>query len=220
MDDTKGKKNDQNIDTDVTERPLDPSRNASDIMGDPAGQTGWTVGSAKDTSAEPTEEQTSTENLPGGIVEHPTKHTDFGTPKEAVNDKVYNHHVWQGMSQESGRESDDTASETEQFTSVSDLMKDTNPLDNTSPYKDDTLRTTEAGEDSSDDAIVNTNAAPYVQPENTGEQEVSGSTPDPTSDDDTLQNVQAVGGQPGEDSEHPQELNTGVDESEEAIAHH
>lgn len=47
-----------------------------------------------------------------------------------------------------------------------------------------------------------------VQPEGKSEQAVSGSTPDPESDDDTLQNAQDVGLQLDEDEEHPKELNS------------
>lgn len=138
----------------------------------------------------------------------------------SIRDALYDHTVWQGMSQESGRESDDTASETEQFDSVSDFTHDAELESAVNPYDETKLRTEEVGDDSSDPHISNTNAAPYLNPENTGEQEVSGSTPDPASDDDMLQNAQAVGGQQGEDSEHPQELNPDIDKSEEAIKNH
>lgn len=210
-------KNHDNIDTDIPERPLDPSRNASDLMGDPSGMTGWTVGSGQDTSAEPTEEQTSTDNLPGGILQHETSHPPTGTPKEAVSSKVYEKNNLQEMSREKAAEAEEMANEAESFTSVSDIVGSNEEEDQPDTYDPSKLRKDEVG---GNRPIINTESAPYVNPENIGEQDVSGSTPDPSSDDDTLYNVQAVGGQQGEDSEHPKELDTGLDESEEYIRHH
>ena len=58
---------------------------------------------------------------------------------------------------------------------------------------------------------ANTTQAPNEQPYNQGEQSISGTTPDPESDDDTLQNAQDVGQQLGEDTEHPEELDIARD---------
>ena len=57
--------------------------------------------------------------------------------------------------------------------------------------------------------------SPAVQ----GEESVSGSDPDPTSDDDMLENAHAVGEQQKEDLEHPKEINIGsdVNSAEETI---
>jgi hypothetical protein len=59
-------------------------------------------------------------------------------------------------------------------------------------------------------------------PAQAGEQSVSGSTPDPTADDDTLETAHAMGQQLGEDEEHPQELDIArdIDEAEESIRTH
>lgn len=216
MSDKKNDKN-QNFDTDIRERPLDPSRNSSDLMGDPSGMTGWTVGSGADTSAEPTERQPDTENLPGSIQENATSHQPTGIPKESISDKVYNHNIWSNMSQTQGRESDDIAEEAESFTSVSDMIRDEESKEEGDSYNPDKLREESVGESG---PIINTESAPYVHPENVGEQEISGSATDPNADDDMLANVQAVGGQLDEDADHPKELDTGVDEAEEYIKHH
>jgi len=48
-------------------------------------------------------------------------------------------------------------------------------------------------------------------PEIVGEESVSGSEPDPESDDDLLANAQAVGEQLGEDPEHPEEIDIARD---------
>lgn len=44
-----------------------------------------------------------------------------------------------------------------------------------------------------------------------GQQAGNASMPDPTADDDTLQNAHAVGSQADEDEEHPQELGVSRD---------
>lgn len=207
----------QNFDTNVPERPLDPSKNSSDLMGDPSGMTGWTVGSGPDTSAEPTEEQPSTDNLPGGIIQNETAHAPTGIPKEAVSDKKYNQNTWEGMSQQTGSVSDDRAEEGEQFTSVSDMIRNTDEAEASDTYDPNALKRNEVGNDTPGFSGVNTESAPYTQPENIGEQEVSGSTTDPASDDDTLANAQAVGTQLDENSENPQEVDLGndIDKAEE-----
>jgi hypothetical protein len=61
------------------------------------------------------------------------------------------------------------------------------------------------------DDAANTTKSSYVQPYNQGEQSVSGTTPEPEADDDTLANAQAMGTQLEEDEEHPQELNLAAD---------
>lgn len=52
---------------------------------------------------------------------------------------------------------------------------------------------------------------PFLSPQEEGEISVSGSMPDPESDDDTLQNEKNVGHQVGESVEHPEELNDARD---------
>ncbi len=52
---------------------------------------------------------------------------------------------------------------------------------------------------------------PFRSPAMEGEQSVSGSTPDPESDDDTLANEKKVGHQMGETLEHPEELDSARD---------
>lgn len=73
----------------------------------------------------------------------------------------------------------------------------------------------EEGEDTSylQNETLNSAYADYVK----GEQAVSGSTPDPESDDETLINAKDMGLALNEDEEHPQELGLGrdVDKSEE-----
>lgn len=76
-----------------------------------------------------------------------------------------------------------------------------------------------AGDDSPGSEEINTEMAPYQEPSTQGEQSVSGSMPDPTSDDDTQANAHGVGEQLGEDDEeeNPEELDIArdIDEAEE-----
>ncbi|HVZ67655.1 MAG TPA: hypothetical protein VG917_05350 [Patescibacteria group bacterium] len=60
---------------------------------------------------------------------------------------------------------------------------------------------------------------PTLSPERQDEQSISGSMPDPESDDDTLKNAQNVDEQYGESTEAPQEIdiNRDVNEAEESI---
>ncbi len=129
----------------------------------------------------------------------------------------------QGMSEEKRRESDDIASEAEQFYSVADMIRQTDDKDTPrDPYDENRLRKEEVGEDSPNLDTINTESAPYTNSKNVGEQEVSGSNPDPASDDDMLTDAQDVGTQLGETSEHKQPLQLGddIDAAENSIKHH
>jgi hypothetical protein len=79
-----------------------------------------------------------------------------------------------------------------------------------------------SGDDSANTDDINTLQAPYTQPENLGEQSVSGTTPDPSADDDTLENAHSVGTQLDEDEEHPEEIDVGrdMDEAENYLRTH
>ncbi len=68
-------------------------------------------------------------------------------------------------------------------------------------------------EASGNDTLID--APPSVQ----GEQSVSGDMPDPSSDDDTLANAQAMGFQLNETTEHPEEIDIArdIDKAEENI---
>ncbi len=59
---------------------------------------------------------------------------------------------------------------------------------------------------------INTQDAPYIHPENTGEQDAAGgSMPDPRTDDDVLEMAQRAGFQMEEDPEHPEEVDMARD---------
>ncbi len=79
-----------------------------------------------------------------------------------------------------------------------------------------------SGDDSPGSDEINTESAPFNHPSNQGQQSISGSETDPTSDDDTLDAAQAVGTQMDEDEEHPRELDiaSDIDRAEESIRNH
>ena len=123
--------------------------------------------------------------------------------------------AWKGMSHTKASESEENAEDAEKFTSVTDMIR-TVDEDEQDTYNPSALRKSEVGEDG---PIINTESVPYVHPENVGEQEISGSMPDPASDDDMLEVAQAVGTQLGETSEKPEEIDIGrdIDIAEEKI---
>lgn len=61
--------------------------------------------------------------------------------------------------------------------------------------------------------------SPKASPSVQGEQAASSSMPDPSSDDDTLQNAQDMGMQVNETTEHPEELDIArdIDKGEQAF---
>src|SRR5438309_636610 len=104
-----------NGNTQIDERPLDPSGNYGDMIGDTQGQTGVTVGSAQQSSAEPSDTVTDvgTANLPGGVQSPSGKQTQpTGIPPTAQSDKVYNQSVGQTMSPTAAQAANDTGSYT------------------------------------------------------------------------------------------------------------
>ncbi|HSW96709.1 MAG TPA: hypothetical protein VLF89_02695 [Candidatus Saccharimonadales bacterium] len=184
---------------DTQSRVIDPSRNYSDMIGDTSGMTGMTTGSASESSVEPNDTTDgNSAHLPGGILQNNKQNQPTGIPNTAVNDKAYNVSVKQKMSQTAAQAADDIASD-----------NDTIPQTASS-----------SGNHSTDQVMTQVKDvnSPAVQ----GEQSVSGDMPDAESDDDTLENAQAVGTQMDEDLEHPEELDIArdIDAAEEYIRTH
>lgn len=65
-------------------------------------------------------------------------------------------------------------------------------------------------------------ASEPLSPERQDEIAVSGTMPDPESDDDTLKNAQNVGLQVGENTEHPEEIDIArdIDKAEDSLRTH
>lgn len=224
----------KNVGTNTPERPLDPTQNAGDLFGDTSGMTGVTQGAPQQSSAEPSDKVLDETEIKGGVIQNPTNPSPTGYPKSAVSDKVYNQQVTEGMSSVKREEVEDTASEpvssqppqssdAQQAPSISPegtVGNDTTVTPVSSEETTPPFSTSSPFGDQDGQSYVNTQNVPYMQPENMGEQDaVGGTTPDPRTDDDTLDMAQRAGFQTGEDSEHPQEIDAGrdIDKAEKAI---
>lgn len=219
----------QNFATDVAERPLNPTKNAADLIGDTSGMSGITQGSAQQTSAEPTARTQDESSIQGaGLIQHVSDPNPTGIPKEAVSDTIYAQNTAQGMSEVTKKAASDAAAEPDPLTpssqhsgvyvsvapqaSASGQMK-TNPSQPTPTQPADFGKQT-------DTTYPTTQDAPYMHPDNQGEQDAAGgTTSDPRSDDDTLAMAQRAGFQTNEDPEHPQPLDAArdIDQAEQAI---
>lgn len=197
-------------------QPMNPTTSGEDFIGDTTGLTGVTTGSAGKTSATPndTQKDENKNHLPGGIQE-PTTQEETGRrlSPELYDTEEYDKNTLEGMSQVRSDEVEDLA--TEKDTEGSDMHKE--PFDpNLKPY---TVNKQDApGDDTPGTEDMNTASAPFAHPSNEGQQSISGSEPDPTSDDDTQAAAHAAGMQLNEDSdmEHPQEIDLArdIDEAE------
>ena len=192
-------------------QPMDPTTNAEDFLGDTTGLTGVTTGSAGKTSATPNDKpmDDNKNHLPGGIQESFTNEdTGRRLSPELYDTEEYDKNTLKGMSHVKVAEAEDLATE-----------KDTESNDSeASPIDADVIPFTvnkqnASGDDSPAADDINTSQAPFMHPSNEGQQSISGSEPDPTSDDDTLDAAHAVGSQLNEDDsmEHPQELDIARD---------
>jgi len=199
----------QNFATDVPERPLNPTTNAADLLGDTTGMTGVTQGSPQQTSAEPTANVQDDSGFQGaGILSQQTNPT--GIPKEAVSDRIYDQNTSAGMSHVASSAASDTASEPAKENNSNDTTQTSPSLPNQP----------QAFGKQSPSPFPTTQDASYIQIDNEGEQDAAGgTTPDPRSDDDSLEMAQQAGFQPDEDEEHPQPLDAArdIDIAEQAI---
>jgi hypothetical protein len=195
----------------IKQRPIDPSTNAEDILGDTSGLYGVTRGSSSTTSAEPDDVSKDSLYFRGGeLSEDPN--TSQGQDKTQFSDRYYNKQVLKGMSTIRAGRNDAIASGSDGDT------EDIDALPKGNPHVDDVIASS-LGLAHDEDQILSQDSS-YHQPYNQGEQSVSGTTPDVESDDDTLENVHAVGQQLEEDDEHPQELDIARDIDEAEDYHH
>lgn len=205
--------------------PLDSSRSGEDFIGDTTGLTGVTTGSAQKTSATPndTQKDENKDHLPGGIITTPNIKQETGgrLPTEIDNEEEYAKHTLQNMSPTKAAEANDLASESDDTSSDDqNIPNRAHVQEDTEPYQ--VNKQDASGDDAPGVGYHNTSSATFSQDDNLGEQSVSGSTPDPTADDDTLANAQAVGTQLHEDDEHPQELDIArdIDKAENDLKTH
>jgi hypothetical protein len=194
-------------------RPLDSTRSGEDLIGDTTGMTGITTGKTSYTSSTPTDDKKdeNKNHLPGGLMDNNDSDASDST-MPITSDKQEKHNAQIGLSDARMDRVNDIASEPDEKETTDLMLNDKATPDTDNEKLHDALSDT-----SLEDNTINTTSAPYAQPYNQGEQSVSGSTPDPDADDDTLANAQAMGTQLEEDEEHPQELNLAgdIDKAEE-----
>lgn len=226
------------------QRPLDPTRSGGDLVGDTTGMTGITTGSSEQISATPNDKpkNENKEHLPGGI-DTSYQTTPVGeVPRESIDDIKYKKDAARGESQTYANNANDIASEVKGgdnkpgekiidpdtindtvdeflWSAISDKSENeadpTNiDIKNTSSLMDEETAT---GIDINDNNNVGENS-----PSELGEQSISGTTPDPSSDDDTLENAHIMGEQMNEDEENPKEIDIArdIDEAEEDLRTH
>jgi hypothetical protein len=224
----------QHIDTTIPERPLDPTRNAQDMFGDTSGMTGVTQGGLQQSSAEPSDTLQDTTEIHGGVIQNPTHPSPTGYTKSEVGSDEYKQAVQQGMSNEARNNVTDVATEPSQTDQTANANPDpvspqditlTQGGDSGNTQAPDTAHAMNTGVstamgDQDGSRFVNTQDAPYKDPESTGEEDAAGgTTPDVRTDDDTLEMAQRAGMQPDEDPEHPKPVDIArdVDNAEERI---
>lgn len=196
----------QTDDKKVPERPLDPTRDASDIM-DPAGRIGVTAGDPKQISAEPDAGVIDETAIRGGVIDDPTKVNPTGIARDTEDDALYDKHAAAGMSATRAAINDDLASEDEEVDHATESVR-------------------EEAEDDTTPAQGTAGSAPTTDPEDipaeeSGEETASGSATDPEvvpPDAGSLM-AQYTGNDPDPEMDNPQELGIGgeVDTDEEAI---
>ncbi|MGH7203066.1 MAG: hypothetical protein ACREHC_01325 [Candidatus Levyibacteriota bacterium] len=202
-------------------QPMDPTKSGEDFIGDTTGLTGITTGSASKTSATPQDQPKdhNKNHLPGGTSESQTNDSSHGrlSPNINIDDEKYNKETLAGMSQVQRDIAEDIATESD--LPSSDTRTTQNNSDDDVPYT--VNRRNASGDDSPGSDELNTESAPYYQPENLGEQAISGSAPDPTADDDTLEVAHAAGTQLKEkdnlENPQPVDLAEDVDRAEAEI---
>jgi hypothetical protein len=190
-------KDNQNID----ERPLDPTRDAEDFLGDPTGRTGVTTGDAGQISAEPDEVDKDDSVIRGGEIDNPTHRNPTGILEETINDAAYNKQAVNGMSGTRTALNNDLASEKE---NAQPEDKPGNGTQTDFNYDADFSKTMHDSDHGS------------------GEDEASGTTPDVESDDDVGDMMARVTGHdPDPNMDNPKELGMGeeTDEDEDAQLH-
>jgi hypothetical protein len=185
------------------ERPLDPTRDAEDFLGDPSGRDGVTTGDPRQISAEPDEKPKDESVLRGGQINDPTHINPSGLTDEEISDEAYNKAAFTGMSDTRANLNEELASETEEPAvgrngRVSDLLE---------------------GDVSGSDVTAgrgNTNPEDIPVAES-GEEGPGGSAPNPENFSDVgSMMAQFTGHDPDKNMDNPQELGIGdvVDKSE------
>lgn len=195
---------------------LDPTHSGEDFMGDTTGLAGVTTDNAQKTSRTPKARfnDQNKDHLASGIM-HSNPSDDHGRrlSPESYDHEEYDKNINKQMSPTKAAVAEELASEDEKD-SISNPLHTDPEVELYQVNKKDA-----SGDDSPGTDDINTASATYYVPEHLGEQSISGSAPDPTADDDTLEAAQAMGTQLDEDEEHPQELDIArdIDTAEESL---
>jgi hypothetical protein len=118
------------------ERPLDPTRDAEDFLGDPSGRDGVTTGDPRQISAEPDEKPKDESVLRGGQIDDPTRINPTGLTEDEISEAAYNKAALHGMSDTRAKINEELASETDEpspdeGTSLPELLDDNSENDAT-----------------------------------------------------------------------------------------
>jgi hypothetical protein len=189
----------------IHERPLDPTRDAEDLLGDPTGRAGVTTGDPKHTSAEADEVDKDGSAIRGGEIDDPQQINPTGVSLDSIDDEADDAKTFDGMSDVRAAVNNDLATEEETLSTA--IASAIDPDDD--PMEDD--------EDYATPISKNAVSADH----DSGEDDAAGGTAaDPASDDDVGEMMKRVTGEdPDPDMDNPQELGLGekIDEDEEAI---
>jgi len=191
-------------------RPLDPSRNAEDVMGE-AASAGITTGGIQQTSATPGDVKKDESRVKGGIIDDPTKVPVDGQEKTEYSDTAYDKQVADSMSGVHKQIGNDAASEEEHGGTVQKL-----PNNKTGQAPELAAMGNDTQEDAEKD--IRTSEAPFTGEENLGQQDaVGGSESAPETDDDVGEMQARVGLGSDKDGEDPQEVSIAdaMDKAEE-----
>jgi translocator protein len=192
------KKDSQTID----KRPLDPTRNAEDVLGDPTGRAGVTTGDPRQISAEPDEVAKDDSVIRGGNIGDPANTKPSGFTDEQLDEAAYDKNTLDGMSGTRAAANKDLASEEEVNSSNEN---------------------TEGGINSDFNYDANFSKNMHDSDHGSGEDDAAGgTTPDVESDDDVGDMMARVTGQdPDPNMDNPQELGLGdeVDKDEDEHLH-
>lgn len=195
-------------------RPLDPTKNAEDLMGE-EGATGVTTGGTQQTSATPGDVPKDESVVRGGVIDDPTKVPAERQDPTEYSDSAYNQQTLQGMSGARKQMNNDQASGEEKGKVMQEL-----PDNQTG--EDPELR--HYGNATQADAEKNIMAqeAPFTNNDNLGVQDAAGGSESaPESDDDAGDMLERTGTGVDKDGEDPQEVSIAdaVDKAEDAHLH-
>ena len=198
----------------IGSRPLDPTRNAEDVLGE-SGATGVTNGGTQQTSATPSDVEKDDTRIRGGELVNAKGGMSQHIDPTLYSDAAYNKQALQGMSGLRKQINSDQASEKEKGKLMQELADETNG--NSSE-----LRT--MGNDTQEDAErdITTTEASFTHDHNLGQQDgLGGSESAPESIVDVGEAQERMGLGVDKDGDDPQEVSIAdaIDKAEDEHLH-